>query len=101
MVVSEVFGEPVPAAALAGQATVLEALQAGIAGQLAVLDDAGLTGTGQSSADVLGVSGAAWPREADRSPAAGDRDPRVPRRAAGAAGQPAEPRRDPPAGPAD
>ena len=39
-------------------ATVLEALQAGIAGQLAVLDDASLTGTGQSSADVLGVAGA-------------------------------------------
>jgi hypothetical protein len=29
----------------------------GIAGQLAVLDDASLTGTGQSSADVLGVPG--------------------------------------------
>lgn len=36
----------------------MEALGAGIAGQLAVLDDASLTGTGQSSADVLGVSGA-------------------------------------------
>ena len=36
---------------------MLEALQAGIAGQLAVLDDASLTGTGQSSADVLGVPG--------------------------------------------
>lgn len=29
----------------------------GIDGQLAVLDDAGLTGTGRSSADVLGVPG--------------------------------------------
>ena len=58
MVVSQVFSEPVPGAPLAGQETVLEALQAGIAGQLAVLDDASLTGTGQSSADVLGVSGA-------------------------------------------
>jgi hypothetical protein len=57
MVVSEVFHEPVPRAPLAGHATVLEALDAGIAGQLAVLDDASLTGTGQSSADVLGVSG--------------------------------------------
>ncbi len=37
---------------------MLDALHAGIAGQLAVLDDAGLTGTGQSSADVLGVPGA-------------------------------------------
>ena len=58
MVVSEVFGEPVPDAPPAEQATVLEALQAGIAGQLAVLDDANLTGTGQSSAEVLRVSGA-------------------------------------------
>ena len=55
MVVSEVFGEPVPGASLAGDGTVLEALQAGIAGQLAVLDDASLTGTGLSCADVLGV----------------------------------------------
>ena len=58
MVVSEVFGEPVPRAPLAGVETVLEALQAGVAGQLAVLDDASLTGTGQSSAEVLGVPGA-------------------------------------------
>jgi hypothetical protein len=57
MVLSEVFGEPVPGAQLAGHATVLEALQAGIAGQIAVLDDAGLTGTGESSADVLEVPG--------------------------------------------
>ena len=58
MVISEVFGDPVPAAPLAGPVMLLEGLQAGIAGQLAVLDDAGLTGTGQSSADVLGVPGA-------------------------------------------
>lgn len=38
--ISQVFGEPVPGGALAGHATVLAALQAGIAGQLAVLDDA-------------------------------------------------------------
>jgi NACHT domain len=57
MVVSEVFGEPVPVSRLAADMTVLEALQAGIAGQLAVLDDASLTGTGRSSAEVLGVSG--------------------------------------------
>ena len=49
MVVSEVFRMTVPGAPLAGQATVLEALQAGIAGRLAVLGDASLTGTGQSS----------------------------------------------------
>ena len=58
MVVSEVFSEPAPGALLAGVATLLEGLQAGIARQLVVLDDVGLTGTGQSSADVLGVLGA-------------------------------------------
>jgi hypothetical protein len=57
MVISEVFREPVPDAPLSESATLLEGLQAGIARQLAVLDDAGLTGTGQSSADVLGVPG--------------------------------------------
>ena len=46
-----------PSAPPAKHWTVLDTLQAGIAGQLAVLDDAGLTGTGQSSADVLGVPG--------------------------------------------
>jgi hypothetical protein len=58
MVISEVFREPVPDASLAGSVTMLEGLQAGIAGQLAVLDDADRTGTGQSSAEVLGVPGA-------------------------------------------
>ena len=57
MVISEVFRDPMPGARLPGLVTLLEGLQAGIAGQLAVLDDAGLTGTGQSSADVLGVPG--------------------------------------------
>ena len=57
MVISEVFREPVPDGPLAGQATLLEALHAGIAEKLAVLDDVSLTGTGQSSADVLGVQG--------------------------------------------
>ena len=57
LVISQVFSEPTTSAPLAGQATVLEALQTGIAGQLAVLDDASMTGTGQSSADVLGVAG--------------------------------------------
>ena len=46
MVISEVFGVPVPGGPLAGQATVLEGLQAGVAQQLAPLDDPGLTGTG-------------------------------------------------------
>ena len=58
MVISEVFRAPVPDALLAGVTTLAEGLQAGIAGQLAVLDDAGLTGTWQSSAEVLGVPGA-------------------------------------------
>ena len=57
LVISQVFSEPPTSAPLAGQATVLETLQMGIAGQLAVLDDASLTGTGQSSADLLGVAG--------------------------------------------
>ena len=56
MVVGEVF-RGAPGAALAGQGTLLEALQAGITTQLAVLDDPGLTGTGQSSAEELGVPG--------------------------------------------
>jgi tetratricopeptide (TPR) repeat protein len=58
MIIGEVFRAPVPDAPLAGVATLAEGLQAGIAGQLAVLDDAGLTGTWQSSAEVLGVPGA-------------------------------------------
>jgi hypothetical protein len=59
MVISEVFREPVPDGPAGGSMTILEGLQAGIARQLAVLDDADRTGTGQSSAEVLGVSGAA------------------------------------------
>jgi hypothetical protein len=57
MVISEVFGDPVPDAPLARRGMLLEGLQAGIASQLAVLDDAELTGAGRSSADVLGVPG--------------------------------------------
>jgi tetratricopeptide (TPR) repeat protein len=59
LVISQVFGEPVPDASLARHATVLEALQAGVSGQLAVLKDASLTGTDQSPAEVLGVAGSA------------------------------------------
>jgi hypothetical protein len=54
-VVSEVFRNPAPDTALTGPATLLEALQAAVEGQLAVLDDADVTGTGQSAAEVLGV----------------------------------------------
>jgi hypothetical protein len=57
-VVDKVFTAPVPGVPLTGDVTMLEELSAGIAGQLAVLDDASLTGTGQSSADVLEVPGA-------------------------------------------
>jgi Tetratricopeptide repeat len=57
MVVGEVFRETAPDAAVARPATLLEALQEGIARQLAVLDDPDITGTGQSSAALLGVPG--------------------------------------------
>ena len=55
LVISQVFSEPLAGAPLAEHETMLEALQAEIAGQLAVLDDASQTGVGQSSADLLGV----------------------------------------------
>jgi TIR domain-containing protein len=55
MVTNEVFAGPLPDAPLAGHSTMLEVLQAGIIEQLAVLDNTSLTGTGQSSADVLGI----------------------------------------------
>jgi len=42
-------------APMKGQGTLLETLQAGVAGQLAVLGDPGLTGTGKSSAEVMRV----------------------------------------------
>jgi NB-ARC domain-containing protein len=58
LIISQVFGVPVPTVPLAGNATVLEALQTGIAEQLAVLDDASRTGTDRSSAEVLGMAGA-------------------------------------------
>ena len=54
-VISQVFGEPAPSAPLTRHRTVLEALQAEVAGQLAVLSDASLTDTGQSSLEVLEV----------------------------------------------
>jgi hypothetical protein len=57
MVISEVFRDPAPAVPLAGPVMLLEGLRARIATQLAVLDDPELTGTGQSSSDVLGVPG--------------------------------------------
>jgi hypothetical protein len=57
LVITEVFREPAAATPLAEHHTMLEALQTGIAVQLAVLDDASLTGQRQSAADLLGVPG--------------------------------------------
>jgi hypothetical protein len=54
MTVGEVLRDA-PKVTLAGQKTLLEALQAGIAARLAVLDDPDATGTGQSSMELLGV----------------------------------------------
>jgi hypothetical protein len=58
MVIEQVFGEPVPLARTVGQISLLQALQAGIAAQLAPLEDFELTGTSQSSVELLGVPGA-------------------------------------------
>jgi Pentapeptide repeats (8 copies) len=57
MVINQVFSDPQPETTRAGPVMLLEGLQAGITRQLAVLDDASLTGTGQSSADILGMPG--------------------------------------------
>ena len=57
LVMNQVFSQPVPGEPLAGHLTVLQALQAGIAEQFEALDDASVTGTGQSSSDLLGVTG--------------------------------------------
>jgi hypothetical protein len=54
MAVGKVF-RGAPKVALAGQETLLEALQAGIAGRLAVLEDPAATGTGQSGMGLQGV----------------------------------------------
>jgi hypothetical protein len=55
--VGRVFRDPAPDAAVVRQATLLEALQAGIAGKLALLDVPDITGTEQSSAQLPGVPG--------------------------------------------
>ena len=59
IVINQVFSEPMPVAPLAGAVTLREGLRAGIAHQLAVLDDVSLTGTGKSSADTLRMPRAA------------------------------------------
>ena len=54
-VINQVFsGEAPPSSS---NLTFIQALQAGIAAQLAPLSDADLTGVGRSSADILGVTG--------------------------------------------
>lgn len=53
-IISQVFDVPHPS--LAGQATLLEALRAGVEEQLSVLDDSSLTGIGTSAAGALGLS---------------------------------------------
>jgi hypothetical protein len=92
MVISEVFSAPVPREPLAGRITMLEALQAGIARQLTVVDDASLTDTGQSAADVPGPDRPCWsicfpigsgavtrPATPGRRPPCGGRTVRTPR----------------------
>jgi hypothetical protein len=61
MVVSEVFREPPAGAALAGQATLLEAMQAEIAERLAVLDDATVTARGSRRRRCSESRAACWP----------------------------------------
>ena len=55
--VGKVFRDPAPDAAVVRQATLLEALQAGIAGKLALLDVPDIAGAKQSSAQLPGVPG--------------------------------------------
>lgn len=58
LVVDQVFfSDSLPDLQMTQHATVTEALESGIAERLAVLDDSSITGQGQSSADLLGVSG--------------------------------------------
>ena len=57
MVIDQLFAGSMPG--MQGeQGTLLQGVHAGIAHALAPLDDPNLTGTGQSSADVLGIQGA-------------------------------------------
>ena len=58
MVINEVFSATRPDTHWSGKVTLLEALRAGVTRQLAPLDDPDLTGTGTSSMELLGVSGA-------------------------------------------
>ena len=101
LVISQVFGEQVPASPRAGHATLLEELQAQVAGQLAVLDDADLTGISKSSAGPARPTGRANRPAVDWLPSTGNHHSRRTRGAAGSVGGSAEPLRDSPARPAD
>jgi HEAT repeat protein len=57
LVTAHLLGKPLPADGLDEHPSLLDALRSGIGGQLAVLDDADLTGQDVSSAELLGVSG--------------------------------------------
>lgn len=54
MVINELFGNPLADTSLSGHATLLQALQAGIATQLEPLSDVDLTEAGASSASYSG-----------------------------------------------
>jgi tetratricopeptide (TPR) repeat protein len=55
-VIDQVFQQPpTPAEAMAGQVTLLQGLQQAVATRLAVLGEADITGTGRSSAELLGI----------------------------------------------
>jgi len=56
LVITHVFGGTVPEALAGSGTTVLENLWTGIGSRFAVLDDVSLTGTGQSSAQNLGLT---------------------------------------------
>ena len=55
MVIDQVFDASPPTASTVREGTLIQALQAEMVAQLAPLGDADLTGTGRSSADLLGV----------------------------------------------
>ena len=89
-VVDQVFAEPLPSVALAGHATVLQALQAGVLQQLAILDDKSVTGTGRLTWSAR-YSWQCHSGSADSSPAEGDHRSWLSWRAARAIGESAQP----------
>jgi hypothetical protein len=55
-IIEHVFGESVLSGSLEEAATLTDAIRVGVTARLSVLGDAELTGTGQSSAETLGIS---------------------------------------------